>query len=663
MKKKENGLKMSINSKLGIAFLLALLIPSLLISFTSFFVSKGEIQHQIYASAKQSVATVDDFVNKHVNPIVHDVEYFSKTIKPDQLKLKNRLMLTKSLEQYFETSDGLVSAFIGTESGEMIQFPDLGLSSDPNFDPRERDWYISALKSPNQVVISDPHESASTKELVVTVSKKLADGGGVFAVNLEMKDLSSLISSITVGKKGYPILVNSHQEIITHPSIKAGANISREEWAKKMFETDQEIFDYFYKGEPKQMFVKTNKLTNWKIGGTMPTDEITTATKPILTSTLFAVVISLLLFGIFLVAIIRSITKPLKSITDAAIVMSSGDLRAQVDIHKNDEIGILGKSFQQMGNSLSTVISHIHEKSALLLASSEKLSATTEENSKATEQISSSMITVKSGLKNQTEKLQESFHSLKTVSNDIQQIYQNTNQVTLKAKDAEETVDIGYNVVFSTQEQMKTIENSINNLSVDIETVNSYAREINEIVNVITAISEQTNLLALNAAIEAARAGEQGKGFAVVAEEVRKLAEQTNNSSVQVKEIITAIQRESSKSVDSMNTSHIELSKGLEMFVQTETNFKEVKQFIEEITSQLQNVLKNAQKIAQNSEQVVNDMTIIEEISNSSKVELEHVTAATEEQMYSMEEIASTAESLEKAVEELQCEVQTFKLP
>ena len=209
---------------------------------------------------------------------------------------------------------------------------------------------------------------------------------------------------------------------------------------------------------------------------------------------------------------------------------------------------------------------------------------------------------------------------------------------------------------------MATIEDTFNELSTDIGTVNTYANEINEIVNVITSISDQTNLLALNAAIEAARAGEAGKGFAVVADEVRKLAEQTNNSSIQVKEIITAIQRESSKSVQSMKNSLTEVNKGLEMFAQTETNFLEVKSFIEEITDQLETVQMRAQKIAHNSEQVVTDMQVVERISNESHEQIETVSAASEAQLCSIEEISATAAALEKIAEDLLEEVRSFKV-
>ena len=659
--KKERA-KTSINAKLGFAFLMALLIPALLISFVSYNAAKNEIETQIQSSAFQSVSTVDEFINKHVSPIVNDVDYFAGQFTRADWQAGDWASTLADLEQYFETSEGIVSSFIGTVDGNMIQSPDLGLMNNPDFDPRTRAWYQNAQEKPGQVIVSDPHQSASTGDWVVTISKTLSDGSGVFAANLGMDNLYALISTIKVGQTGYPFLMTPSNVMIAHPTIEGGTDVSEESWAEQVATTNDASVTYKFEGEEKQMFVHTNELTGWKVGGTLFNSEVTEATSPILSSTIWVVVISLIILGVFLVVIIRSITKPLTQITNAAVVMSSGDLRSKLLIDKRDEIGMLGKSFKKMGDMLSSIILKIHDKSSIILASSEELSATLMENSKSTERISEAMGNIQDGLENQTEKIKQSFHSLKNVSHDIQDISANTTQVTLIAQQAEKTADVGHEIVISTQKQMATIEGTFNELSTDIGTVNTYANEINEIVNVITSISDQTNLLALNAAIEAARAGEAGKGFAVVADEVRKLAEQTNNSSIQVKEIITAIQRESSKSVESMKVSLAEVNKGLEMFTQTETNFLEVKSFIEEITDQLEMVQMRAQKIAHNSEQVVTDMQVVERISNESHAQIETVSAASEAQLCSIEEISATAAALEKIAEDLLEEVRSFKV-
>lgn len=659
---KQRKISISINGKLGIAFLFALLIPSLLISITSFFASKGEIEEQIHYSGSQSVEAVNEFINKHVNPIVNDVSYFSSSITQDQLEQGNWEGILKELEQYFETSEGVVSSFIGTASGDMIQYPDLGLMNNPDFDPRTRAWYQNAMENPGQVIIANPHQAASTGDWVVNISKKIENTDAVFSVNLGMDDLYALIDSVSIGHSGYPFLMTENQTIIAHPTLEAGLDVSSEEWAQKMVDSESE-FHYPFEDNEKHMIVHTNELTGWKIGGTMFIDEITEAVQPILLTTVYVVIGSLLLLSIYIVAILRSITKPLKMMTAAASEMSAGDLCTTVDINKKDEIGMLGKSFQSMGNMLASIIRQIHEKSTVISSSAEELSATIIENNKSTENIATSMTVVKDGLENQTNKIEQSFQALTTVSNDIHEISNYTNEVTKQAEDAEKTVDVGQKIVVSTQQQMKIIEGTINELSSDIETVNNYAKEIDEIVNVITSISEQTNLLALNAAIEAARAGEHGKGFAVVADEVRKLAEQTNQSSIQVKDIISSLQMESTNTVQSMNMGKEEFEKGLEMFAQTETNFMEIKTFIEQITDQLQIVQERAQKISQNSEQVVSDMTIVSNISSQSRDEIDQIAAATEEQICSMEEISATVESLEQIVDDLLKEVETFKLP
>lgn len=662
-KQQKEQRKTSINVKLGLAFLIALIVPTIIVAFISNNAAKQELEAQINESASQSVEIVDEYINKHVEPIVDDVNYFSTMFTESDFNTDGDwTQILSKLEQYFETSEGLVSSFIGTSEGQMIQYPDLGLMNDPEFDPRTRPWYQNAEANPNEVIVANPHQSASTGEWVVTISKKIESANAVFAANLSMGELYDLVGSITVGKTGYPFLVTKEKVIIAHPTIEGGSDVSDESWAEEIINSNKQKFNYDYENQLKTMFVGTNDVTGWKIGATLNNSEISEATMPILTKTLIVVFISLLILGVFVVVIIRSITKPLVQISKAAIVMSDGDLRTNLNIDKRDEIGLLAKSFQKMADMLSNIISHIRDKSNVISSSSEELSATLLDSSKASESITVAINDIQDGLVLQTSTIEQSFVALKEVSNDIHSISKNTTNVTKIAQQAEDTAETGHDIVVSTQKQMAMIEGTFNALSQDISTVNTYANEIYEIVNVITSIADQTNLLALNASIEAARAGEHGKGFAVVAEEVRKLAEQTNNSSIQVKEIITAIQRESSKSVESMNTSLSEVTKGLHMFSQTEQNFSSVKNYIVDITDQLEYVQTRAKQIAENSEQVVVGMQEVETISFKAKEQLETVSGAAEEQLCSMEEIAATAASLEVVVDELMKEVELFKL-
>jgi len=661
-KKSTNQKSISINMKLGFGFLVALLIPSLLIAFTSYFSAKNELEAKIELSELQGTATVNEFINMHVEPITNDVDYFANQFSQSDWATADWSPILNDLEQYFETSEGIVSSFIGTKQGNMIQYPDLGLMNDSSFDPRTRDWYKNAEAAPGKVVVSNPHQSASTGDWVVTVSKQLSDKSGVFAANLGMDELYALIDSVKIGETGYPFLMTTSNVIIAHPNLEGGTDVSAEPWAEHAASLSEKVYTYELSGEDTFLKVQDNSLTGWIIGATTFQKEISNATNPILNTTLAVLFISIIILGIFVIVIIRSITKPLKEMTDAAVVMSTGDLRPEITMNKNDEVGILAKSFTKMSSMLSGIIADLSDKTSTISASTEELSAILGENSKATEQVSLSMLEIQDGLHKQTEKIQTSFEALTKVSKDIHSISDYATEVTNKAHVAEKTADLGHEIVASTHRQMANIEGTFNTLSHDIGTVNTYANEINEIVNVITSIADQTNLLALNASIEAARAGEHGKGFAVVADEVRKLAEQTNNSSVQVKEIITAIQRESLKSVNSMNTGLEEVTKGLDMFAKTETNFLQVKTFIEEITEQLESVKIRANEIALNSENVVRDMEIVDQISSQSKIQIDKVSTATDHQLSSIEEISATAESLETVVEDLLNQIQVFKI-
>lgn len=178
----------------------------------------------------------------------------------------------------------------------------------------------------------------------------------------------------------------------------------------------------------------------------------------------------------------------------------------------------------------------------------------------------------------------------------------------------------------------------------------------------ITGIAEQTNLLALNAAIEAARAGEHGRGFAVVADEVRKLSEQSAESSKEISQLVSMIQSETIKVVQFMEEMTREVDAGIGYVNNAGESFAQIEGSINEVTAQIQGVSSAVNQLAVGAKQVEQSMQFISGVSEETASGVQEVSASTEEQTATMEEISSSAAMLSKMAEELQTMINRFKL-
>ncbi|MGG4410722.1 HAMP domain-containing methyl-accepting chemotaxis protein [Niallia taxi] len=358
----------------------------------------------------------------------------------------------------------------------------------------------------------------------------------------------------------------------------------------------------------------------------------------------------------------RMITKPLKTLEGLMEKGKNGDFTELSTYNAKDEIGSLAISFNGMSEGIREVVKTINESSQQLAASSEELSASAEENTRASEHISETIQELATGSENQMQQIDSSSKGVNNISDSTTTITQHAEKVVVTAEEASRISAKGAESMIEATKQMNSINLNVINLAKSVSSLESRTNEIGDITKVITDISSQTNLLALNAAIEAARAGEQGKGFAVVAEEVRKLAEQSSQSAEQISSLIAQIQEDTKTTSASMDTATIDVQTGLSIVNEAGESFKYVEHSVRELVLLIEEVFGSLQQLKENTNMINDSVQEVSHMAGDAASKTGNISAATEEQVASMEEISASATILANLATELQSLIQRFKI-
>ena len=209
---------------------------------------------------------------------------------------------------------------------------------------------------------------------------------------------------------------------------------------------------------------------------------------------------------------------------------------------------------------------------------------------------------------------------------------------------------------------MESLRVSVQESAQIIKLLGEHSGKIGNIVETISGIAEQTNLLALNAAIEASHAGEHGRGFAVVAEEVRKLAEQSSLAAGEIHNLIFDVQDQTEKAVASMSVG-TDLSKASVQAVDKAGEaFRDIVKHIDDLTEKIRLTTDAIEKAESGNSKIIDSVKVINEAAIKFSSRTEAISATTQQLSTSTEEIATSSRQLADMADDLQKEIQTFKL-
>ena len=483
------------------------------------------------------------------------------------------------------------------------------------------------------------------------------------------------VNSVRMGETGYVFMMDDRGMIIAHPAKENILNEKMVERFKPLLDkvkTAKERVMLSFQGSDKSFYggrldSDPERTTNqWYLIATQERSEIMAPSIRIawMIGAFILVTFGALYMIVFWVTR-RLILAPLGETTVYLERAGKGDFSIRFKeelLARNDEFGNWARSMQTMISNIKDMIGKVAKTTEQVAAASQEMTASAQQTSETSLQVAEAVARVARGAEEGSEAKEESGRTVQELVGRMENVQHNVNDMAEFTRNAQAKTSEGAKTAEVTIEQIAAVSRSAERVGTALRKLSDSSARIGDIVQLISGIAAQTNLLALNAAIEAARAGEQGRGFAVVAEEVRKLAEQSQDAAKQIIDLIQVNSVDLGQANEAMQTAQTEVGRGVETVNETGRQFEFISGLVADIVSRMQEISNTVSQVEGNIESIRVSSGKVGRIIGETAVEAETVSAATQEQSAALQEMAASSRGLATMAQELAEAVQVFRV-
>jgi len=591
--------------------------------------------------------------------------------KSDKLSLENYDKVVSILRDIKSTDESIGLVWLGVNEADDLITDIHDFKTANDYDLSERAWYKEMLTH-DGLTYTDPYVDGVTGGIVISIVSPIYDGNqiiGNVGIDVALDDVVTVMESYEIGDEGYPILISESGLVVYHidESQIMQTNMTDLEgtvgdFARDMVKGNSSIGSYSYDDVEKYFAYAPISSNKWSVATIVPTSETKSVVNNFIISNIIMFVITILVLLVVMYFIIHISLIKVPVIVDGMNAFAEGDLTKHIEIESNDEIGKIGRAYNDTLNSIREVVTKALDSSKTVTSASETMVLISNESKQALGEVSLAISEVAEGTTDQANHTEQSVVSIHALSDEIENIIVRTEEIYTKTDEVNSLSNKGTDTLLKLNNHSVENKKSVTMIQNIVEEMDGASKEIATIVDMINSTSEQTNLLALNASIEAARAGDAGRGFSVVADEIRKLAEQTSEATEDIRGKINDIQSKSSLAVKQTHNSAQIVIENEKIVEETEEIFKGILSNLQALFNITEESKSAAEDMRHRKEQIVDFIENVSASYEETSASMEEMSASTEEQLAVMENLSNEALELSNLANGLHEILAKFKL-